>query len=56
VLRPCQYEKLARGAQDKEHARSQGLDASPAVIGIDIGEAKRCGGFPQRYHCEHIIV
>jgi transposase len=26
------------GAQDKEHAMSQKLDASPAVIGIDIGK------------------
>ena len=38
VLRPCQYEKLARGAHDKEHARSQKLDAAIAVIGIDIGK------------------
>src|SRR6266576_1704775 len=38
VLRPCQYEKLARGAQDKEHAMSQKLNAAIAVIGIDIGK------------------
>jgi transposase len=29
---------LARGTEDKEHAMSQKLDASPAVIGIDIGK------------------
>jgi hypothetical protein len=38
VLRPCQHEKLARGAQDKEHAMSQKLNAAIAVIGIDIGK------------------
>ena len=38
MLRPCQYEKLARGAQDKEHAISQKLNAAIAVIGIDIGK------------------
>src|SRR3977135_3011859 len=38
VLRPCQDEKLARGAQDKEHAMSQKLNAAIAVIGIDIGK------------------
>ena len=38
MLRPCQYEKLARGAQDKEHAMSQKLNAAIAVIGIDIGK------------------
>ena len=37
MLRPCQYEKLAGGTEDKEHAMSQKLDTSPAVIGIDIG-------------------
>jgi hypothetical protein len=37
VLRPCQHEKLARGAQDKEHAMSQKLNSAIAVIGIDIG-------------------
>jgi transposase len=31
VLRPCQHDKLAGGAQDKEHAMF-------AVIGIDIGK------------------
>src|SRR5258708_27302722 len=29
---------LAGGTEDKEHAMSQNLDASPAVIGIDIGK------------------
>src|SRR5207237_2112096 len=38
MLRPCQHEKLARGAQDKEHAMSQKLNAAIAVIGIDIGK------------------
>src|SRR5947209_6964570 len=38
MLRPCQHEKLARGAQDKEHAMSQKLHAAIAVIGIDIGK------------------
>src|SRR6478736_2105703 len=38
VLRPCQHEKLARGAQDEEHAMSQKLNAAIAVIGIDIGK------------------
>src|ERR1700736_6941560 len=35
---PSQHEKLARGAQDKEHAMSQKLNAAIAVIGIDIGK------------------
>jgi transposase len=38
VLRPCQHEKLARGAQAKEHAMSQKLESAVAVIGIDIGK------------------
>ena len=38
MLRPCQYEKLARGAQDEEHAMSQKFNAAIAVIGIDIGK------------------
>ena len=38
MLRPCQHDKLARGAQDKEHAMSQTLKTSIAVIGIDIGK------------------
>src|ERR1700681_994074 len=42
MVRPCsgpaQHEKLARGAQDKEHAMSQKLNAAIAVIGIDIGK------------------
>jgi transposase len=29
---------LAGGTEDKEHAMSQKLDSSPAVIGIDIGK------------------
>jgi transposase len=29
---------LAGGTKDKEHAMSQNLDSSPAVIGIDIGK------------------
>src|ERR1700752_242009 len=29
---------LAGGTEDKEHAMSQTLDTSPAVIGIDIGK------------------
>src|SRR5258708_40338771 len=29
---------LMRGTEDKEHAMSQKLDTSPAVIGIDIGK------------------
>jgi hypothetical protein len=29
---------LAGGTEDKEHAMSQKLDTSPAVIGIDIGK------------------
>ncbi len=28
---------LAGGAEDKEHAMSQKLDTSPAIIGIDVG-------------------
>lgn len=38
MLRPCQYEKLAKGTQDKEHAISQKLNAVIAVIGVDIGK------------------
>jgi hypothetical protein len=29
---------LAEGTEDKEHAMSQNLDTSPAVIGIEIGK------------------
>jgi hypothetical protein len=29
---------LAAGTEDKEHATAQKLDASPVVIGIDIGK------------------
>jgi transposase len=38
VLRPCQHERLEGGTEDKEHAMSQKLDTSIAVIGIDIGK------------------
>jgi transposase len=38
VLPPCQQRILAGGTEDKEHAMSQKLDTSPAVIGIDIGK------------------
>ena len=38
VLQPRQYEKLARGAQVKEHAMSEKLNAAIAVIGIDFGK------------------
>jgi transposase len=38
VLLPRQRSKLARGAKDKEHAMSQILNATIAVVGIDIGK------------------
>jgi transposase len=38
VLLPRQQWKLARGAKDKEHAMSEQLNATIAVIGIDIGK------------------
>jgi transposase len=38
VLLPRQPSKLARGANDKEHAMSQNLNSAVAVIGIDIGK------------------
>jgi transposase len=38
VLLPRQRLKLARGAEDKEHAMSQTLNTAIAVIGIDIGK------------------
>src|SRR3984893_1365780 len=38
MVRPCQQRMLAGGTEDKEHAMSQKLDTSPAVIGIDIGK------------------
>src|SRR6516162_5849314 len=38
VLRPRQHTKLARGAEDEEHAMSPKLNAGIAVIGIDIGK------------------
>jgi transposase len=38
VLRPRQQAKLARGAEDEEHAMSHKLNSGVAVIGIDIGK------------------
>ena len=38
VLLPRQQSRLARGANDKEHAMSQNLSSSIAAIGIDIGK------------------
>ena len=38
MLPPCRQRMLAGGTEDKEHAMSQKLDTSPAVIGIDIGK------------------
>jgi hypothetical protein len=38
VLRPRQQAKLARGIKAKEHAMSQKLNSSIAVVGIDIGK------------------
>ena len=38
MLRPRQQAKLARGAQDEEHAMSPKLNSGIAVIGIDIGK------------------
>jgi transposase len=38
VLLPRQRWKLARGANDEEHAMSQNLHSAVAVIGIDIGK------------------
>jgi transposase len=38
VLLPRQRSKLARGANDEEHAMSQNLNSAVAVIGIDIGK------------------
>ncbi len=37
LLRPCRYEKLAKGVQDKEHAMSQKLNAAIDLIRIDMG-------------------
>jgi transposase len=39
VLLPRQRRKLARGANDKEHAMFQNLNCTVAVIGIDIGKS-----------------
>jgi transposase len=38
VLLPHQRSKLARGAEDKEHAMSEKPHSAIAVIGIDIGK------------------
>ena len=38
MLLPRQRSKLARGANDEEHAMSQNLNSAVAVIGIDIGK------------------
>jgi hypothetical protein len=38
VLLPRQRSKLARGAKDKEHAMSEQLKTTIAVMGIDIGK------------------
>ena len=38
MLLPRQRLKLARGAKDEEHAMSEKLNISIAVIGIDIGK------------------
>jgi hypothetical protein len=41
MVRPCSRlsaRKLARGAEDEEHAMPEKLDTSIAVIGIDIGK------------------
>ena len=38
MLLPRQRRKLARGANDEEHALSQNLNGAVAVIGIDIGK------------------
>jgi hypothetical protein len=38
VLLPRQRSKLARGAEDKEHAMSEKPNSAIAVIGIDIGK------------------
>jgi hypothetical protein len=38
VLLPQQRWKLARGAKDREHAKSQNPNAAIAVVGIDIGK------------------
>jgi transposase len=38
VLLPRQRSKLARGAKDKEHAMSEKLITTIAVVGIDIGK------------------
>jgi transposase len=38
VLLPRQRLKLARGAEDKEHAMSEKPNSAIAVIGIDIGK------------------
>ncbi|MGX9431700.1 MULTISPECIES: hypothetical protein [Bradyrhizobium] len=39
MLPPCQQRILAGGTEDKEHAISRKLEASPTAIGIDIGKS-----------------
>jgi len=39
VLLPHQQAKVGRGTKDKEHAMSQKIDTSIAVVGIDIGKS-----------------
>ena len=38
MLLPRQQQKLARGANDKEHAMSRNTPATMSVLGIDIGK------------------
>ena len=38
MLLPRQQWKLARGAQDEEHAMPEKLNTAVAVVGIDIGK------------------
>jgi transposase len=40
--------KLAKGAEDNGHARSQKLDTAIAVIGIDIGKNSHVVGLDRR--------
>ena len=50
---PCQQRMLAGCTENKEHAMSQNLDTSPAVVGIDIGENRFhiVGQKSARCHC-----
>jgi transposase len=38
MVRPRRQAKLARGANDEEHAMSARLNTAIAVVGIDIGK------------------